>query len=147
MPRTLLLACALLVFDPRAILAKGPTRRLEVSGGGRIAPLQITAAAALVNVWSEDFLDEFSPAPASDLPRYRVAFYVLPPHESVERVMYVVYYVRDPESQAGFVYLPGRGEEGYRLNVTTILRPEHDGRWHRRARRWHRAFLRELFFC
>lgn len=144
MSHRLSLISALLVCQLAVILAKGPTTRLEVSGGGRVVPLEITAAAALVNVWSEDFIDAISPAPAADLVRYRVAFYVLPPRESVERVMYVIQYVRGPNDGGGFVYLPGRGEEGYDLNVRTILRPTHDGQWHHARRAWSAALNRAL---
>jgi hypothetical protein len=51
--------------------------------------------------------------------------------------MYVVTYAHDPRTGDGFVYLPGRGEDGYWLNASSILRPS--GRWHRAAPRWSRA--------
>jgi hypothetical protein len=135
----LFLLCAFFVSDPCAMVAKGPTRRLEISGADRVVPLEIRSPAALVSVWSDDFFDGLSPPPETDLPRYRVAFYVLSPGESVERLMYVVDYVRDPQSGTGFVYLPGRGEKGYELNVRTILRAEHDGRWHHARPAWSTA--------
>jgi hypothetical protein len=34
---------------------------------------------------------------------------------------YVVYYTRDPQSGDGYVYLPGPGEEWYRLKIGAIL--------------------------
>ena len=58
--------------------------------------------------------------------------------------MYVVSYVRDPQSGSGFVYLPGRGEEGWAMNVRTILRDGQDGRWHHADREWSDALARAL---
>ena len=91
----------------------------------------MTDAAALVYVWSNDFIGPVTTAPDTSLPRYHVSFHVRPLRSDVVRVMYVVHYVVDPRTNEGFVYLPGRGEDGYRLNIGTILRDNDDGRWHR----------------
>ncbi len=32
--------------------------------------------------------------------------------------------------------LPGRNEEGYRLNIGLIIRDDHDGRWHQASPVW-----------
>jgi hypothetical protein len=89
-------------------------------------------------VWGGSFIAEPAPEPNHALPRYLVTFYVQAPRET-SRAMYAVIYVRDPQSGKGFVYLPGRGEEGWAMNVRTILRDGQDGRWHRAAAAWSAA--------
>lgn len=49
---------------------------------------------------------------------------------------YVMHYAIDPATGEGFLYLPGRGEEGYRLNTNLIIRDGSDGRWHRAEPTW-----------
>ncbi|MDO8681619.1 MAG: hypothetical protein Q7R30_24170 [Acidobacteriota bacterium] len=49
---------------------------------------------------------------------------------------YVMHYAIDPATDQGFLYLPGRGEDGYRLNTNLIIRDGHDGRWHRADPTW-----------
>ena len=124
--------------------AKGPTIKLSISGPGVREPLIVTDAAALVHVWSNGFIGSITTPPDSSLPRYHVSFHVQPPRSDVVRVMYVVQYVLDPKTNDGFVYLPGRGEDGYRLNVGTMLREGHDGRWHRAPAEWNQAISARL---
>ena len=123
--------------------AKGPTTRLVISGPGLSQPVETTDPKALANVWGGSFIAEPAPEPDSALPRYLVTFYVQAPRET-PRAMYAVTYVRDPQSGRGFVYLPGRGEEGWAMNVRTILRDGQDGRWHRANREWSDALARAL---
>ena len=86
-------------------------------------------------MWAGRFIAEPAPEPDPALPRYLVTFYVQAPRET-PRAMYAVTYVRDPQSDSGFVYLPGRGEEGWAMNVSTILREGQDGHWHRAEPEW-----------
>ena len=58
--------------------------------------------------------------------------------------MYVVTFVHDPKSGRGFVYLPGRGEDGWKMNVSTILREGQDGHWHHAEREWSYAIAAVL---
>jgi hypothetical protein len=117
------------------LAAKGPTTRLVISGPGLSRPVETTDPKALVNVWGGSFIAEPAPEPDRALPRYVVTFYVQAPRDT-SRAMYAVTYVRDPQSGSGFVYLPGRGEEGWAMNVRTILREGQDGRWHHAAAAW-----------
>ena len=57
---------------------------------------------------------------------------------------YVVTYVWDAAAERAFVHLPGRGEEGYWLNVGTILRDGYDGNWFRASETWGRAIRQAL---
>src|SRR5262245_5460084 len=118
--------------------AKGVTRRLVVSGSTLVDPIEITDPAALANVWGGEFIAAPTSEPDRMWPRYEVAFYVQPPRTDGVRMMYVVRYVRDSKAGAGFVYLPGRGEHWYRLNVSTILRGS-EGEWHRATPSWSKA--------
>jgi hypothetical protein len=120
--------------------AKGDTRRLVIAGGSLQAPLEIASPDALANVWAGTFIGAPCDPPAAGLPRFEISFDVQPPREDTARRMYVVVYVEDPAApDGGYLYLPGRGEDGYRLNVRTILRENQDGRWHRAEARWSRA--------
>jgi hypothetical protein len=123
--------------------AKGPTVRLTITGPGLLQPLDVTDPHALVHVWSTGFIGPITVEPAASLPRYLVSFHVQPPRSNV-KVMYAVRYVVDPQTRKGFVYLPGRGEEGYGLNVSTILREADDGRWHHAPAAWSRAISSRL---
>jgi hypothetical protein len=125
------------------LAAKGETVRLVISGPNLSGPVQTTEPKTLANVWAGRFIGESAIEPDVRLPRYRITFYVLSPREQV-RPMYVVMYVRDPSSGHGFVYLPGRGEDGWAMNVRTILRDGQDGRWHRANREWSDALARAL---
>jgi hypothetical protein len=49
---------------------------------------------------------------------------------------YVVHYALDRQSGEGFVYLPGRGEDGYRENIGIMIREDQDGRWHHAPETW-----------
>jgi hypothetical protein len=60
------------------------------------------------------------------------------------QVKYVVLYVKDARTGQGFVYLPGRGEEGYWLNVGTILRDGQDGTWQVASPSWANAMNKYL---
>jgi hypothetical protein len=129
----------LLLCGAAVVAAKGQTRRLLVTGGTLQAPIEITSPDALANVWGGSFLGEPTLEPSATLPRYTVSFYVVPPRETADRLMYVVSYVRDLDGAGGVVCLPGLGEPTNALNVRTILRPDQDGHCHRGEPHWSRA--------
>jgi hypothetical protein len=57
---------------------------------------------------------------------FQVTFYAgTPPNE---RIIYVVYYVFNPVTGHGYVYLPGRSDKWYGLNTFSIFRGE-EGEW------------------
>jgi hypothetical protein len=125
------------------LAAKGPTTRIVISGPGLSRPVETTDPKALANVWAGRFIADASPEPDLALPRYLLTFIVQPPRDA-PHAMYVVSYVRHPQSGNGFVYLPGRGEEGWRTNVATILREGQDGHWHHAEREWSNAIAAVL---
>ena len=70
------------------------------------------------------------------LPRYEVAFYV---RSSIQPV-YVVFYEPDTSGDRGYVYLPGKDDASYRVNVRTIFRGHgFEGRWLRASTAWQQA--------
>ena len=138
-----LVGAAIAVCVVSSVSAKGQTRRLTVTGPTVQGPLEVTDPIALASVWGGEFIGASASEPNPDWPRYVVSFHVQPPRTDAVKVMYVVHYARDPQSGEGFVYLPGPGQEWYRLNASTILRSG-DGRWHRAAVPWSRAINARL---
>jgi len=106
--------------------------------------IETTERKVLANVWGGSFIAEPSPEPDLALPRYLLTFIVQPPREA-PRAMYIVTYVRDPQSGSGFIYLPGRGEDGWAMNVRTTLRDGQDGRWHRASAEWSDAVAAAIY--
>lgn len=126
------------------VSAKGPTTKLTITGGRLQSPIELTSPSALVNVWGDEFIGAASAEPAAELPRYQVAFHVLPNGKRESQILYVVSYAHDSASGEAFIYLPGAGEQHHALNVSTILRAGRDGRWHRAATAWAQAVNRSL---
>ena len=83
--------------------------------------------ARFVIDWSQTI-----PEPPKTFQRYVVSFYAKMPNE---RLIYVVIYEFDPATEHGCVYLPGRADEWYRLNVSTMLHGT-EGNWFRASEAW-----------
>ena len=128
--------------------AKGPTVRLVVTGASLVEPLDVTDPEVLgrSGVYGGTFLGDLVAEPDRSLSRYRVFFHVELPKwlNAGVQVKYVVTYVTDPRTGTSFVYLPGRGEDGYWLNVRTIIRDGRDGAWHKASDQWAAALGRHL---
>lgn len=125
---------------PISLLAKGPTVKLTISGAALPRAIEVTDATVLSrsNVYEGAFIGASAAAPDSALPVYTVAFDVQLPEwmKAGVRTMYAVQVVKDPRSNELRLYLPGRGEPGYPLNVGTILRDGKDGHWRTAAAPW-----------
>src|SRR5207245_1460160 len=116
-----------------------------IAGPRLVNPIDVTNPNALANVWEGSFIKSPATEPDKALPRYLVSFFTTAPRsEASPKLCYVVYYVRDPQSGDGYVYLPGRGEEGFRLNVGSIIRREQDGKWHHAEQAWSDAIAAAL---
>jgi hypothetical protein len=129
--------------------AKGTTVRLTLSGPGLSAPVAIVEPAILdqSNVWEGRFIGAtLDAAPRVAAQVYTVRFDVQPPEwmRQAPRAMYTVQLARDARSGELLLYLPGRGDAGYALNVTTMLRDTDDGRWHRPSSTWASSVERYL---
>jgi hypothetical protein len=121
--------------------AKGPTVKLTITGPGLAAPIEIVEPSVLdgSNVFAGSFLGEtLQVAPHVETPAYTVSFHVQSPEwmRRPVKAMYAVSVARDARTGALWLYLPGRGEAGYALNVGTILRDGQDGQWHRPPHTW-----------
>ena len=146
MPRRLLLALALFAF-PIGLQAKGPTVKLTITGPGLAAPVEIVEPAILdgSNVFAGSFIGEtVGAAPTVKTPTYTVRFDIAPPQNKPVRTAYALTVARDACTGALWLYLPGRGEAGYALNVATILRDGQDGHWHRPPQAWASALAKYI---
>lgn len=141
-----------LLAIPAELFAKAETSKIIITGSNLNAPIEITDPKTLANfgVWTgagtnctgncpqpspESFIVNWS-QPVADHPsglhRYQVSFYAKMPEE---RLIYVVLYEYDPATEHGYVYFPGRTEEWYRLNVSTIFHGV-EGKWFRASSTW-----------
>ena len=82
------------------------------------------------------------------LRRYEVRFYIAPTRQgavtaldaSLEELVYVVLHENDLSTGQGYVYLPGKSDEHFRLNVRSIHRGL-EGQWLRASSAWQTAFM------
>ncbi|HSL23097.1 MAG TPA: hypothetical protein VK886_16320 [Vicinamibacterales bacterium] len=157
-----------LALLPASVGAKGRTTRITVTEARLETPVHITNPSILerFNVWAGrgtfvtiagqerqegdqgfiiDWVAGVVGPPPRDLPRYEVRFFVRYANSATEKLAYVVYYVHDSSSHRGFVYLPGKSDEAYRLNVTAIHRGNNlEGNWFRASPAWYETVERVL---
>jgi hypothetical protein len=148
--KSAVLVTFLLMVIPSQLFAKGATVRITIKGADLRTPIEITEAKVLAHfqVWTgpgtssneaKSFIIDWSQGPAAERPkglqRYEVSFYAKLPSE---RLIYVVFYEYDPTTDRGYVYLPGRTDDWYALNVGTI---DHgvEGNWFHAWTVWDRV--------
>ena len=135
-----LVVTILTVLSLAASIAAAPaikaTTKLTIQAVGK-PRVEITRQDLLQssNVFAGQFIGTLAATPSSALTRYMVSFDVQT-NSGVKRGAYVVHYVFDDASGEAFLYLPGRGEVGYRRNLSTIIRDGQDGRWHHADASW-----------
>jgi hypothetical protein len=152
-----------------SLSAKGETTRIIISGVSLATPIEITDAAIVrpFQVWAgagtmtcirgacydhtKGFIVDWVAGNVAERPsglqRYIVSFYTTFDNAVVnadgetlaERPSYIVWYEYDPATQKGFVYLPGKGDQGYETNSHTFIRgfggpPE--GNWFHASNEW-----------
>jgi len=137
-----LVGLLLTITIPASLSAKGKTVRITIKGGDLKSPIEITDPKILgnFNVWTGpgtssnegqglivDWSQGTMSSPPKGLPLYEVAFYADFGNQE-EKQVYVVSYEYDPSSRQGYVYLPGKGEKWWRLNVGSILHGV-EGNW------------------
>jgi hypothetical protein len=132
----------LLIFlgMPEVVSAKSDTVKIIVSGGGLASAIEITDPRILdiSNVWTGHFLDRSRGAakePPRGLRRYEVSFYIQIVDNNLQK-KYVLYYYPNTGTEPGYIYLPGKGETWYTLNVEAILRDGQDGKWNCASAVW-----------
>jgi hypothetical protein len=162
--RRLCILCGVvaLVGASPSLLAKGDMVRIEIRGEALAESIATTdPKIQAFHVWSgpgvnnvavekaEGFIANWKNgavlAPPARMPRYELSWYAGCHKGSANCrstqpfIAYVVLYARDPSSGQGFVYLPGRGEPSYDLNVRSIYRgPQVEGHWFRTTESWDR---------
>jgi|SRR5271165_2435705 len=132
----------LLIFlgKPEAASAKSPTVKIMISGGGLTSAIEVTDPRILdiSNVWTGRILDRSrgtAKEPPRGLQRYEVSFYIKIADNEV-RKKYVLYYYPNPATEPGYIYLPGKEEDWYSLNVGAIVRDGQDGKWNYASPAW-----------
>jgi hypothetical protein len=137
---------------PARLFAKGAITKITIEGADLKTPIEITDfrdfKSVAYNVWSgpgvsvnrkaqtEGFIIDDWSQPVTErakgLQRYKVSFYAKFPDE---KLVYVVLYEYDPGTGRGYIYLPGRGDDWYSLNMGTIARGV-EGHWYRARTAW-----------
>lgn len=151
-PRLATVFVCLLLVIPARVFAKGEITKITIQGGDLKTAIAITNPKTLATfeLWTGpgtsswinatpkeadrfviDWFHGVTESPQG-LQRYQVSFYGKWP---AERVIYVVFYEYDPATERGYIYLPGKADEWYRLNVSTIFRGA-EGYWFRAGNRW-----------
>ena len=132
-----LLAILALIILPTQLSAQRETVRITIKGGGLAAPIELTDPAVIsgFRVWTGPGTSTNEPQglivdwsrgvaePPQGLQVHEVSFLTTRPNRP-----YVVSYLVDPSTNEGYVYLPGRTEPGYRVNVWLIYRGI-EGNW------------------
>lgn len=155
--RVAAVALLLFAFCDSHLFGKAPTSKVtiispdgksvDITDSNRLKNFSIWAGPntssndpeSLIMDWARGSVE----APRHGLRRYRIDFYAKLPNE---RRMYVVWYEYDPLSHQGYVYLPGRGEEWYDLDVGTIIHGT-EGKWFYASTTWNglaRSLLKEV---
>jgi hypothetical protein len=136
----------LLSAAPSRVLAKAATTKIVIEGPDLSKLIEITDRKILpnFNVWSGPGTFSTQPGfnanapsfiidwPRGSVPdvvnaveRYRVSFYA---QDLSEHPIYVVYYAVAHNSEPGYVYLPGKDEQWWQINVGSIVRGV-EGKW------------------
>jgi hypothetical protein len=127
-------------FLPQDVLAKAETVKITVSGVGLAATITVTDAHILdlSDAWGESFLDT-SRTPINQPPQgrwpYEVSFYSLIGENDVRKTC-VVYYYPSSSTDPALIYLPSSRSAVWALNVGTVLRQGHDGKWNYASPAW-----------
>ncbi|HKH75194.1 MAG TPA: hypothetical protein VKA59_27745 [Vicinamibacterales bacterium] len=155
----------ILCLTSAAVAGKGPTTRIVLTAPDLASPIEIVDGSVLNSfvVWSgpgvdmnsqeqtEGFIVDWPRGVVSErpdgLPRYEVSFYAThanrPLESQEEHLAYVVSYAFDAARGEGYVYLPGKGDAHYALNVGTIFRGR-EGHWFRATEAWNRTVMKAL---
>ena len=152
----------LIVFSATILVfAKGTTTKIVITSAELQGPSEISDPEVLknFNVWSgpgtfsnnvegsEGFIIDWASGPVAERPnalrKFELSFYVRyanrPFDKQTDQLAYIVSYAVDPASGEGYVYLPGKADEPYRLNTKAIYRGR-EGSWFHATAAWQAAF-------
>lgn len=158
MQKTLAAAVAFLLAltIPTPLFAKGLTTRITLKSADLTIEITDPIILSNFNVWSgagtwmndvegtEGFIIDWPAGVVRERPaglqRFEVSFYVKyvnrPLEGQQEQLAYVVSYDYNPAAEEGYVYLPGKADEWFRLNIRAIGRGRREGNWFRAASVW-----------
>src|SRR5262249_19701032 len=137
---------------PASLFAKGRTVKITIKGADLGTPIESSDdAVGWFGIWegpgvringapqSTGFIIDWSKGAVAErrngLARYEVSFYAgcnmseWGCRTDKPSLAYVVYYEYDPAAEQGYVYLPGKADEWYRLNTFSIFRGGLEGNW------------------
>lgn len=157
--RTLVSCLIVSLLLSASVAAKGVNTRITIRDRDSGISIDINDPTVLerFNIWAgpgtfvtvggrrtegqEGFIVDWPGGAVADRPaglrRYEVRFYVLYPRSTAEQLAHVVQYEYDLSSGDGFVYLPGRSDEHWGLNVQALHRGgNYEGHWFRASRDW-----------
>jgi hypothetical protein len=140
--------------------AKGPTTKVVIKNlaTGQVATLTDPNVLSHFNVWAgpgthsgalgqmhegtQGFIIDWASGSIetrpANLAKYEVQFFVRHHGQGEEQLAYTVLYERG--DSAGFVYLPGRSDPQFRMNVASIIRGgQYEGHWFRASADWQQA--------
>ncbi|MCY4527831.1 MAG: hypothetical protein OXD46_02215 [Chloroflexi bacterium] len=129
--------------------AKGPVDMITIEGQGLAEPIEITDAESLYafDPWFRQFIDwkrrRIADPPVVET-TYEVSF-----HLTSRGKIFVLQYSTDPSGGPGYIYIPGPGEPGYRLNIGTIIGGDSDswnpnGQWQHATPEWGALMQRNI---
>jgi hypothetical protein len=153
MKRIVVLVCCAVAIctNDYSAFAKGRTVKILITGERISSPIESTDVAirqfgiwegpgvnggglqnsGFIAAWYKGIVSE----PQNALKRYTVSFYEgckftdsSACHSEEPSLAYVVFYAYDSSNGKGHVYIPGKGEEWYELNVRSIYRKV-EGNW------------------
>jgi hypothetical protein len=166
--RHIAVVCVSLALLIAPVAAKGPTTRIVIKDLERGSVVEITDRSVLdqFHVWSgqgtysgppgqgtegtQGFIIDWQAGIVDQRPpslrRYEISFYVTKSRSGSvpltnapgEELAYVVLYENDPSTRQGYVYLPGKSDEHFALNVRSIHR-RLEGNWLRANHKWQTA--------
>ncbi|MBI3971761.1 MAG: hypothetical protein HY332_10780 [Chloroflexi bacterium] len=149
----LLLVLLVVLLPASAAFAKSLPDRIVVAGPGMVEPIEITDQASLsgFNPWTRGFIawdrgPVAAPPPAEQT--YTASFY-LKNGDGARSLIFVLHYRPDSSGGPGYIYIPGPGDEWYRLNIGTIITGGSDhwnpnGKWQYATPAWDTVMRRAL---
>lgn len=155
-PFTIVVAVLTVLVMSAPLSAKSETVKIVIRGAGLTTPIEISDPDIVrkFNVWTGPgvringeavYLDPNQQAGAfidwpkgavaerpQGLQSFQVFFYVT---HSSERPAYVVSYEYEPSTEGGYIYVPGKADDWYASNVSTILHGI-EGKWFHASNSW-----------
>lgn len=146
-PSAFLVSLILLICSCATYYSKGAPDKIVMRGDRLAQPVEMTDREILkgFDVYSGQFIDwkkGLVAAPPNQDIAYEVFFYMKwkERHSKYDqgnlKLIYSVRYVPGRDGAPGYVYLPGRDDDRYSINISTIIREGDDGKWHQASPAW-----------